>query len=332
MMKINIYYGGRGLIEDPTLYVMNKMTEVLEEIRVEVTRYNLYEDKGSISSLTRTLKECDGVILAATVEWLGIGGLMQEFLDACWLYADKEKISSLYMMPVVTSATYGEKDAEFSLIKAWEMLGGIPCNGLTAYVENQTEFETNPEYALIIEKKAENLYRSISQKLKLLPSSTSAVKQNVLHSSGIDLTPQESEQLSMYVSDDNYVKRQKEDIEELTSLFTEMLSDSAEESKPEFIAKLEKNFRPMEGFSASYSITMDEAGKTLIIEVNNDQLSCYYGDKPDANVIVKTSHDTFKSITKGEMSIQRAFMSGAISAKGNFKILRAFDALFPFTE
>ena len=30
-MKIAIYYGGRGLIDDPTLYVINKMQEVLEE-------------------------------------------------------------------------------------------------------------------------------------------------------------------------------------------------------------------------------------------------------------------------------------------------------------
>ena len=29
-MKINIYYGGRGLMDDPTLYVINKMQEVLE--------------------------------------------------------------------------------------------------------------------------------------------------------------------------------------------------------------------------------------------------------------------------------------------------------------
>ena len=29
MMNVNIYYGGRGLIEDPTIYVMNKVTEVL---------------------------------------------------------------------------------------------------------------------------------------------------------------------------------------------------------------------------------------------------------------------------------------------------------------
>ena len=50
-MNINIYYGGRGLIDDPTLFVINKMQEVLEELRVNVTRYNLYEYKSTISTL-----------------------------------------------------------------------------------------------------------------------------------------------------------------------------------------------------------------------------------------------------------------------------------------
>ena len=56
-MKINIYYGGRGLIEDPTIYVINKLTEVLEELRVDVSRYNLYEEKNSIAMLPKTLKD-----------------------------------------------------------------------------------------------------------------------------------------------------------------------------------------------------------------------------------------------------------------------------------
>ena len=42
MQQINIYYGGRGLIEDPTIYVMNKLTEVLGELNMEVKKYNLY--------------------------------------------------------------------------------------------------------------------------------------------------------------------------------------------------------------------------------------------------------------------------------------------------
>ena len=29
-MKINIYYGGRGLVDDPTLYVLGRIQEVLE--------------------------------------------------------------------------------------------------------------------------------------------------------------------------------------------------------------------------------------------------------------------------------------------------------------
>ena len=122
-MNINIYYGGRGLIEDPTLYVLSKIEMVLEELRVTVNRYNLFELKSSIPTLPQTLKEADGIILAASVEWRGIGGYMQEFLDACWLYGDKEKISKLYMAPVVIATTYGEKEALSDLKNAWELLG-----------------------------------------------------------------------------------------------------------------------------------------------------------------------------------------------------------------
>ena len=41
-MKINIYYGGRGLVEDPTIVVLDKMQAVLEELNVSVERFNLY--------------------------------------------------------------------------------------------------------------------------------------------------------------------------------------------------------------------------------------------------------------------------------------------------
>ena len=85
----------------------------------------MYEDKSGIATLPETLKECDGVILAASLEWVGIGGYMQQFLDMCWLYGDKEKIASLYMMPVVVATAYGEQDAELSLRKACDVLGGI---------------------------------------------------------------------------------------------------------------------------------------------------------------------------------------------------------------
>ena len=90
-MVVNIYYGGRG-DEDPAIYVINKLKDTLEEIRVTVNLYNLYEHEvNSIPTLVNTLKNADGVILAVNVEWMGIGGFMQHFLDSCWLYADKRK-------------------------------------------------------------------------------------------------------------------------------------------------------------------------------------------------------------------------------------------------
>lgn len=152
-MNINIYYGGRGIIDDPTIYVINKMQEVLEELRVHVERYNLYDGKTNITTLPQTLKEADGIILATTVEWYGIGGYMQHFLDACWLYGDKEAISGIYMCPVVMSTTYGEREGKLNLATAWEILGGLPCSGICGYIENTVSLEMNEQYVQIIEKK-----------------------------------------------------------------------------------------------------------------------------------------------------------------------------------
>lgn len=329
-MNVNIYYGGRGLIEDPTIYVINKLTEVLNEIRVNVVKYNLYEEKNAIAVLPKTLKEADGIILATNVEWLGIGGYMQQFLDACWLYGDKEHIGKLYMMPIVMANSYGEREAELYLIKAWEMLGGITCNGLRAYVEDHVDFETNSTYGQIIEKQAELFYKVINQKTKMLPASNSVIRNNMLKGFSNDLTPQENEQLSMYVSDDTYVKKQKEDIEELAQIFKGMLGSQEKELKQEFIHNIRENFHPLNDFKASYTIEINDTMKTLVIDVNGSNLNCYYGEKEDADVAARTTYDVLNKIINGRMTVQRAFMSGELTAKGNFKTLRTFDQIFQF--
>ena len=41
-MKINIYYGGRGIMGDPTQTVLKRFQDVLDELNVKVERYNLY--------------------------------------------------------------------------------------------------------------------------------------------------------------------------------------------------------------------------------------------------------------------------------------------------
>ena len=331
-MKINIYYGGRGLLDDPTLYVLNKMQAVFEELNVNVERFNLHELKNSITTLPQTLKEADGIILATTVEWYGIGGYMQQFLDACWLYGDKEKISTIYMSPVVMSTTYGEREAKLNLRAAWEILGGLPCTGMCGYIADSAMLEINDEYSNLIEKKAENIYRSINQKMVSFPASNQAVKQKVAVSKTINLTPQETEQLSQYASDEDYVQQQKEDLQELASMFRGIMKTKEGKESNLFINEFKENFKPQAGFSGTYKFYINNQSKPLIIDVDTSQLEVYYGELERADVEIHISEEVLNGAVAGRMSFQRAFMAGEMTMKGDFRILRTLDQIFTFAK
>ena len=69
----------------------------------------------------------------------------------------------------------------------------------------------------------------------------------------------------------------------------------------------------------------------MYVEVNNDKIACRYEKKDNADVIVKLSHEVLSNIIKGRLTFQRAFMTGEMKAKGNFKTLRMLDELFNFS-
>ncbi len=328
-MKVNIYYGGRGMIDDPTLGVVSRMISVLEELRVTVERYNLYEMKNSISTLPQTLKDTDAIILATTVEWYGIGGYMHMFLDACWQYGDKAKISGIYMFPVVMARAYGEREGAVELMNAWDMLGGKSCSGLTAFVENPSEFEMNSAFVELIEKKTEEIYRTVSQNFTLLPTSNKAIKQNIVGDT-IQLTQDEAEQLSKYASDDNYVKQQKEDIEQLAGMFKNMLEEEEKGGDQRYLSALESHYLAHPGFRANYLIRIDGKKDALLIEINDKSLKCSFGQTDQADVVGKLTQSVLDEIIEGRMTFERAFMTGAMTAKGNFKTLRMLDEIFRF--
>ena len=329
-MKINIYYGGRGLMDDPTLFVLNKMKEVLEERRVTVETFYLYDLKNSITTLPQSLKEADGVILGSTVEWYGIGGYMYQFLDSCWLYGDKEVISQIYMCPIVMSTTYGEREGKLNLATAWEILGGRPCSGICGYIADTSMLEENEDFIRIIEKKAENLYRTINQKLPCLPASNQAVKQKIAITKNINFTPQESEQLSQFVSDDTYVQRQKADIQELASMFRDLMGSSDRDDPEEFLQEIREHFKPQPGMNATYRMTIEGKKTPLVIEIQGGNLQCYYGSGGRADVEVQMTRSTLEDIVNGKNTFQASFMAGDMRMKGDFKILRALDQVLVF--
>ncbi|MCR5508896.1 MAG: SCP2 sterol-binding domain-containing protein [Lachnospiraceae bacterium] len=331
-MKINIYYGGRGIIDDPTLFVIGKMQQVLDELNVKVEKFNLFELRNSISTIPASINDADGIILATTLEWFGIGGYMQQFLDACWLYGNKDKIEDTYMCPVVMSTAPGEREAMTSLELAWEMLGGLVCTGLCGYVDDLVSFEMNQEYLGIIEKRTETLYRTISQRTRSLPSSNKAVVKAGNVPRNIPLTPQESEQLSKYASDDTYVQQQKEDIEQLAELFRGKMEHKGVDDSMLYINDFKENFNPSGDVNAVYKFMIKDRKKPLILDITDSELDCYYGNHDDPQVLCKVSGDVMNHIMAGQMSFQRAFMSGEMQVKGDFRKLRMLDQIFTFSN
>lgn len=320
------------MVDDPTIFVLNRMQAVLEELNVKVVRYDLYEQKTNILTLPNTMKDADGIVLASTVEWKGIGGYMHQFLDACWLYGDKEKISQLYMCPIVMSTTYGEREGKLTLSTAWEILGGLPCSGICGYITDSKELKTNEGYIRIIEKKAENMYRTISQKMPSLPASNKAVKDKVSMTSNITLTPQESEQLSQYVADEDYVQRQKEDIEDLAGYFKGLLGGDTQEKEELFIKEFQNAFTAQAGVYANYQVKITGENQPLIIKVENAKVEIFYGSCDKVDVEIQADKEVLTDITLGSKTFQRAFMGGGLKVKGDFKVLRTLDQLFPFQD
>ena len=330
-MKINIYYGGRGLIDDPTLFVINKVQKVLEELHVTVERYDLHELKNTITTLPQTMKTADGIILATTVEWYGIGGYMQQFLDACWLYGDKEKISKIYMCPIVMATTYGEREGKLNLSTAWEILGGRPCSGICGYIEDVAILENSDDYSKLIERKAENMYRTINQKMPALPASNQAVKKTINMTKNTNLTPQETEQLSEYAADDSYRQQQKEDISELTAMFRNMMGSDDKAESEEFIKEFEAAFHPEPEIEASYLFRIEGKKLPLYMVIEGSDLKMIYKEVPKVDVEISVSRDRLVNLLKGSGTFQRAFMAGEMSMKGDFNALRDLDKLFIFS-
>jgi multimeric flavodoxin WrbA/putative sterol carrier protein len=276
------------------------------------------------------MKNADGIILATTIEWYGIGGYMQQFLDACWLYGDKEKIANIYMCPVVMSTTYGEREGKLNLATAWEILGGQPCSGICGYIADTVTLELNEQYTQLIEKKAENMYRSINQKVPSFPASNQAVKQMVSITRNVDLTPQETEQLSQYISDDSYVQRQKEDIQELASLFRNKLVKEDDYFEDVYLVNLRQAYQGGEDAKATVSLMIGDREQPLILKINRGILECYYGSNQEADVEMALPKASFEEIISGRMTFQRAFMSGVMKMKGDFMMLRMLDQCFVF--
>jgi len=70
--------------------------------------------------------------------------------------------------------------------------------------------------------------------------------------------------------------------------------------------------------------------KQLYVASDQGKLTIHYGQEENVDVVAKLSNDVMQAIVDGRMTFQRAFMTGDMTAKGNFKTLRMLDQIFVF--
>ena len=113
-------------------------------------------------------------------------------------------------------------------------------------------------------------------------------------------------------------------------MFKELLDDEDKGGIDRYVGLFEKNFVPQRDFRASYMISINDKNKSIVLDISNGNLSCKMGQKEDAEVICRLDNANLEKIVQGRQTFQGAFMSGNMTARGNFKNVRMLDQCFKF--
>lgn len=75
---------------------------------------------------------------------------------------------------------------------------------------------------------------------------------------------------------------------------------------------------------------IEDRKKSLILEIKNSVLNCFYGNMDNPDILCKLTPQVMDNIISGHISFQRAFMTGDMQVKGDFRILLMLDQMFTF--
>lgn len=347
--KLILVYGGSQLSNDPSYAVAEQVSSVLTELNVGIKRIDLYKNDYRMEAFLDELEEADGVILATTVEWFGIGGYMQTFLDRAYMSGHFNMFEGTYLLNIVVSRHNFEREALNHQLKSWEILGGIEGVNICASIESSAQIETNNDLLFAIDKKAEDFYRIINQQRLPLPNSINDNKVilKVASSKAVDegeqlvmqqvVGPDKKEetyenQMSFISNYDEFIEKQQQDINDIASLFKERLSTTTGTGGMTLSELFEYKFKPDKNFEDCKIswVTNDAAAESFIMDFKGSRLKTRKGRMSDADVIISSSLEVVEKITEGKLTVQRAFMTGEVKAKGNFTLLYKLDGLFAF--
>ena len=75
-------------------------------------------------------------------------------------------------------------------------------------------------------------------------------------------------------------------------------------SDDEYINAFKSHFNPIPGMALSFALSISDQNRTLVLDMDNSKLNCYYGEKEDATATIKSNHIVIDRIISGEVSLQ----------------------------
>ena len=99
-----------------------------------------------------------------------------------------------------------------------------------------------------------------------------------------------------------------------------------------YLSVFRNHFKPQLNYNGRYMFMISDKDKNIIVNVQGSNLTVEFGQDMEADVIGKMSKETFDRIVQGRITFHRAFMTGDMTAKGNFRTLRMLDEVFNFED
>jgi uracil-DNA glycosylase family 4 len=350
--KTIIVYAGNGYADDPTLVAVDRVSSVLTELNVNIIRLDIHKNEYDIEHFFNELQEARSIVIATTVEWIGIPGRLQDFLDRCYFYGNKAFFKGVMLLSIVISKQGYERDANNHIMKCWELLGGVDGEHILACIKKASTLETDSALLNTIDKKTEGFFRAINQNRKPLPTSfrentvlievpshnTVIVQEEALNSEeenqGVYYDETDEPMTSIITNYDEYIEKQQKDIADISDLFKQKLKNSDYlEEKDEVEIFKSAYLGPKEDVRCIIQWRVeDKRSRNIVMEIKNDKINVYFGEVETFNLIMTLSNTLLQKIVRGQMTIQRAFMTGEIKAQGDFSLIYKLDSMFKLSE
>ncbi len=338
---VTIVYGGEGFVDDPVLVALERISSVLSELGLGIHRIDCYKGSVSMEKALTYIHQSSGVIISTNVEWFGIGARLQEFLDQCFFMGDESYFGGKPLMGVVFTRHGFEGEAYEYIRKSWEILGGRDGISLLAAVNQASALETNFDWLYGIDKKAESYYRILKQEKGLLPRSkgvekiaitTPVMEEDKATVPSPTYSKKPAKVSSAMIEDyDTFVEKQHEDIKEISSFFKKRLSQKVQGSDQSIPGILKGAYKNKDDLDVRIQLSLDDQMKeNTVIELKNQHIRAYYGQMADVDVTISSSLNVVKRILSGKLTMQRAFMTGEVKAKGDFTVIYKFNDYFDF--